>query len=1094
MALNLKKNRKALLLTLLTLIIFMLMTAEVITYYEINYSYTTMASSASQSAGAASFAQLMSSGYSSVLYQSLHNSLYGLIAYESNAVIAGNNPVNSTPVALKSLIYNGTLNGGSMVSYVGTSNISSYTGYIQRTALLEGINVIVSNVVINVYQGGPFLVNASLSFNSIITYSSGSITYPVHLTTSVNVTGTPDLWSLETGNAKIITPGYGTFAQPIAGNYVKSGSTSPFLFDYGTVVNVENWSNSGANFGTSILCANVPSAYRNGNYILVTANAVNVNSLICGMGGLVTYFPNSVVPLAPYLVYNSVSFVANTVQNGTRLLLSGSSLELLNVTNLVSAIQKGFYIPSASAPSYLDRSSGLTASQSPYGTFSFLTPNLQASSFRANSYVTVGNIQIPSNGASVSAWIYPTNTISGKEEIFSAGENINNGIALWIDANALKEGSLWVRIGSGNIIANTPANTFSTNQWYFVAGVWNGTSANLYVNGNLITKVAGSGTISGNNDIARIGSQNANPISSFLGKIADVQVYTGGLTTSQVYSLYTAGIDAAPVSSNILYWWPLNGNFTNQTSHSYNSVASNVVFTSVTNYQGDATTGALIPGYANFNLALNCGNPTVCTNSSTQGIYLPNYPSPKVLYLPGSVVNSITIPASNGIAITSNFSVAAWIDSVNSVISANSEILDFGNTLLRINNGQACFYAGNGISNSVCSSQLVPLNQWAFIAATYANGIERIYLNGISRGNAVYAGTPSSIPLTGAIGKCSYCSNTYPFNGYISGVQVYNSTLPQNAITSIYSQGLGGSPSGYSLNAWWPLNGNAIDYGNGGYPGTPNNAVYAPSTYFYNPVATSLNLSKAYLPDVVNFNGNGSIAIPANLVVGASAFTVSGWIYPTNMPNSNMDIISAGEAQNTGFYFAVNGIGGADLIDLWARIGGANVVETSAGGTIVPNKWYFVAGVYNGVSDTEVVYINGNVAGSRAASGAITQPTTAATQANTVIGGRNDFNTKFLFAGDIADLRVYSVGLTSNQIASLYLNDSLSANSPSESYYWPLEGPFGGQTNQTADTENMNSLNTGTFYTITGGLSAQRVACTVSNVIRGLCGTSYVPG
>ena len=64
--------------------------------------------------------------------------------------------------------------------------------------------------------------------------------------------------------------------------------------------------------------------------------------------------------------------------------------------------------------------------------------------------------------------------------------------------------------------------------------------------------------------------------------------------------------------------------------------------------------------------------------------------------------------------------------------------------------------------------------------------------------------------------------------GEISNVQLYNTSLTQNQITSMYKSGIYSVPVSYSnLIGWWPLQGNANDYsGNGRTTITDQNVTF----------------------------------------------------------------------------------------------------------------------------------------------------------------------------------------------------------------------------------------------------------------------------
>lgn len=71
------------------------------------------------------------------------------------------------------------------------------------------------------------------------------------------------------------------------------------------------------------------------------------------------------------------------------------------------------------------------------------------------------------------------------------------------------------------------------------------------------------------------------------------------------------------------------------------------------------------------------------------------------------------------------------------------------------------------------------------------------------------------------------CSTSYPFNGMISNVQIYNTSLSQADVQALYKEGVGGAPIDLQdLVGWWPLNGNSNDYSGNNNGGTPTNVTF----------------------------------------------------------------------------------------------------------------------------------------------------------------------------------------------------------------------------------------------------------------------------
>lgn len=119
----------------------------------------------------------------------------------------------------------------------------------------------------------------------------------------------------------------------------------------------------------------------------------------------------------------------------------------------------------------------------------------------------------------------------------------------------------------------------------------------------------------------------------------------------------------------------------------------------------------------------------------------------------------------------------------------------------------------------------VSMNKWYFIAYTYsATGTQvTLYQNGQSQ-------TASITALNTVLGT-SYIGadirNAFYFQGYMSNIQVYNTSLDSSSIQAVYQEGIGGAPIDVRhLVAWWPLNGNANDYSGNNNQGTPSDITW----------------------------------------------------------------------------------------------------------------------------------------------------------------------------------------------------------------------------------------------------------------------------
>ncbi len=130
----------------------------------------------------------------------------------------------------------------------------------------------------------------------------------------------------------------------------------------------------------------------------------------------------------------------------------------------------------------------------------------------------------------------------------------------------------------------------------------------------------------------------------------------------------------------------------------------------------------------------------------------------------------------------------------------------------------------------ITSSVQTQANTWTFIAATaVVGGQGQIYVNGVRTGSgSAGSGTIPSDPLAiGAGGGNVNSGLSYPYNGSVSNVQVYDSALSANSISALYAEGIGGAPIDLQhIVGWWPLNGNANDYSGNGNNGQAYSVSY----------------------------------------------------------------------------------------------------------------------------------------------------------------------------------------------------------------------------------------------------------------------------
>ena len=348
-----------------------------------------------------------------------------------------------------------------------------------------------------------------------------------------------------------------------------------------------------------------------------------------------------------------------------------------------------------------------------------------------------------------------------------------------------------------------------------------------------------------------------------------------------------------------------------------------------------------------------------------------------------------------------------------------------------------------------------------------------IYIDGTQYGPYTFTNTYSYTEDL-RIGD-SQSDSGFFFNGSIANVQIYNKSLSANNIQALYQEGVNSPPiSDAGLRAWYPLDGNAQDYGPNNYDGAANNVTFTNNSMIQSGALDAFNISKAVLPRHAVFNWkNGYIvtALPTNAVVNV---TINAWIKTTANPGYTNVFLLGDNGGSNGYGIFINHPGcGTDNISILE----SSVRWICTGVVISPSTWDDLLLSASSSSGDVVysIYIDGKDVYTSSP-----QSLPPAPQAQMRLG--NDPANGGYFNGSIADVQVYNTALTSAQARQLYLNNSVEGISPIA--YWPLSGGLNGTYNVTPDITG-NGFN-GQLYS-----NATSQACRSKDVVNGVCGVEY---
>jgi hypothetical protein len=336
----------------------------------------------------------------------------------------------------------------------------------------------------------------------------------------------------------------------------------------------------------------------------------------------------------------------------------------------------------------------------------------------------------------------------------------------------------------------------------------------------------------------------------------------------------------------------------------------------------------------------------------------------------------------NGNPLTDNLTIAAWVfpsgGATDQFIFYNG--LGGGNGYGVVMQGSTrnLYVSLGGVGSSGVTTRKLPLNRWSHVALTRNNTSWQIHINGVA--DAIAFNTNPISPA--ATFKVAEAGNGYYLRGKISDVRFFHGALDSNALQKLAVQ----VPSG--LISYFPLNGNANDYGN-----YENHLTISGAT-----TTTDRN---GHANAAYNFNGGSFMEKlnPIGLPTGNSARTNCAWFRTTN---------SAGQyVLGYGTMVLSSGNG---LVLTSAVTGLFGVMDDL---TIFHedflNQWVHLCGVYD--STTAYIYEFGVLRAS--VNKSWTTATGPSLQVGRLINGTGNF------FGDIDDVRIYDRVLSISEMKAL---------------------------------------------------------------------------
>jgi hypothetical protein len=173
----------------------------------------------------------------------------------------------------------------------------------------------------------------------------------------------------------------------------------------------------------------------------------------------------------------------------------------------------------------------------------------------ASSYIRVNNTFSYGNQLTIEAWLKPT-AVNGQRVIWD--DYGNPGVLLAIASGLVQFNVSTPAHPGGGIGVFT--GTLATNVWQHVAGVYDGQTMRVFVNGRPApASAATSGSIIENGSNPAIGSDNDTTTAlNYAGRMDDFRIHTHALTANELAGGVFVDLNVARVANQAVTWWRTN--------------------------------------------------------------------------------------------------------------------------------------------------------------------------------------------------------------------------------------------------------------------------------------------------------------------------------------------------------------------------------------------------------------------------------------------------------------------------------------------------------------------------------------------------------
>jgi hypothetical protein len=625
-------------------------------------------------------------------------------------------------------------------------------------------------------------------------------------------------------------------------------------------------------------------------------------------------------------------------------------------------------------------------------------PSATVFDFDTADYVSIPHISV-SSAFSVSAWVKTTDAgtygnIFSSDEAPTGGTTRNWQVIRW---NAAARFIL--RDSGGSAIADINGGTINDGNWHHILATWDGTTGTnkvqIYVDGTSVAQGTASSTALANSAIPMVMS-GSSATWDFIGDLSNIVIWSSDQSTN-IVNIYNNGVPQSTYTTTPTAWYKLN----------------------VDTSTWDGTNWIIGNSTANYTTALD---------------------------FPGAT-QRIGLASAADLGINSTISV--WLNTDQTFGLVNDIVLGYdaeyplyiNNNLINVNIA--------GVLKSFTPNSMVK-ERWYNITIVRTGDSVEVFQDGQSLGTQTGYGTAVNTYLN-YIG--SRQSGGFAFDGKLSNVSVFNSSLSSAQVETIYNNGTPEVSISNSPTGWWKLDNittgiqDSVGSNNGTITGSVTQVDSFVSTLnglsdsmtTASLVTSDLTRSIPYSSYSMTFDGAAdyiSVSDVSNIATNTQG-SISFWI---NFAGDSSTRYAFSVSDTNADTFLTIGIDSSENLDIILR-------ETTTpnlwrlqttGNPIVLNTWQHVCLTQNGTACE--VYVDG---AKPTQSGAGTEWLNDLSGLDLLTIGALYKNSALVnpIEGKISNVSVFNTALSEDQIITIYnggVPNSISSLSPIN--WWSLAG------------------------------------------------------